>query len=238
MFSPKQNPIRRSVHVLVLIAGLVAAGTHGTRAGTVEGLLSAQGRDEAADSTSGGAYASRRYRFLERVDYTTLRDFVVWLEGSTVPPPASTSEVKRVVVQKDGLFDPHVMPIQVGTTVEWPNEDDIFHNVFSISEPKPFDLGLYKHPDVKRVNFDQAGRVDIFCSIHKSMHCIILILETPWFAHLNAGDRYRISNVPAGAYRLRAWHERLPSQVREITVTEHGTTTVDVVMSVSGLPQY
>jgi hypothetical protein len=126
----------------------------------------------------------------------------------------------------------------VGTTVEWPNQDEIFHNVFSISDPKPFDLGLYKHPEVKRVTFDMPGRVDAFCSIHKAMNCVILVLENPYFAATDDRGRYSVTNVPPGTYRLKAWHERLPSQSREITVPETGEVRVDFTLGIMNLPKY
>jgi hypothetical protein len=136
------------------------------------------------------------------------------------------------------VFSPHVLPVVAGTTVEWPNQDDIYHNVFSISEAKQFDLGLYKHPEVKRVQFDRAGRVDAFCSIHKSMNCIILVLENPYFATSDAQGRYHIANVPPGTYKLKAWHERLPSLTKEVTVPENGEVRVDFILGILNLPKY
>jgi hypothetical protein len=126
----------------------------------------------------------------------------------------------------------------VGTTVQWPNNDDIYHNVFSMSEAKQFDLGFYRSDEIKRVIFDKPGRVDVFCSIHTRMSCIILVLENPFFSSTDKNGNYRISNVPAGTYRLRAWHERLPGQVKTITVPETGEVIEDFVLSVTGLPKY
>jgi hypothetical protein len=123
--------------------------------------------------------------------------------------------------------------------VEWPNNDDIYHNVFSMSEAKPFDLGLYKHGEPgKRVTFNKPGRVDAFCSIHAGMHCIILVLENPCFAATADSGRYAITNVPPGTYQLTAWHERLPKQTREITVPAEGTVKADFVLSITNLPRY
>jgi hypothetical protein len=144
----------------------------------------------------------------------------------------------RRIAQKSAVFYPHVLPVMVGTTVEWPNEDEIYHNVFSVSDAKPFDLGLYKHPEVKRVTFDKPGRVDIFCSIHSTMNCIILVLENPWFASTDASGAYAIRDIPPGTYRLRAWHERLPSQTKDVTVTGDGEIKVDFLLGVRNLPQY
>jgi len=121
--------------------------------------------------------------------------------------------------------------------VEWPNNDDILHNVFSFSETKPFDLGLYKSPEVKRITFDRAGRVDVFCSIHARMSCVIMVLENPFFAMTSERGAYKISNVPAGTYKLKAWHERLPSQTKEITVPDQGEIKLDFVLGITNLPK-
>ena len=206
------------------------------RGGVVEGRVSAKGRDVPADGAAGGGYSSRKARFFEKVDYSQLRDFVVWLETTNTVSFPKPEKPLRIVVQKDATFRPHVLPILLGTTVEWPNEDDIYHNVFSFSDPRPFDLGLYKD-EVKRITFDKPGRVDIFCSIHKNMNCVILVLNNPWFASAADDGRYSIRDVPAGRYTLKAWHERLPPLAREIDVDAAGTKRVDLQMGISGLPQ-
>ena len=222
---------------MALAAAALAAGNLLAAAATVEGRITAQGKALPVDADAGDAYGSRKYKFLEKVNYAAFNDFVVWLEGGTPADVPLATNAVRVVVQRDGTFNPHLMAIRVGTDVEWPNEDDILHNVFSYSEIRPFDLGLYKD-EVKHVVFDKPGRVDVFCSIHKNMHCIILVLETPWFAATDAKGRYVIRNVPPGKYQLHAWHERLPPQVREIDVLDAATTRVDVVMGITGIPQY
>jgi hypothetical protein len=120
----------------------------------------------------------------------------------------------------------------VGTVVEWPNEDPIFHNVFSKSQAQPFNLGLYRKGDAaKRQIFDKPGEVDVFCSIHAKMSCVILVLENPWFATVGAGGSYNITNVPAGSYNLVAWQERLPSKTVKITVPASGVVKVDFALN-------
>ena len=214
-------------------------------AGTLQGTVRAQPREgTGGNSAAAGAYDSRKYKFVERVDYAHLTDFVVYLEGplpdgaAHAATPATTAKTPARVIQKGAIFVPHVLPVQTGTAVEWPNLDDIFHNVFSYSEAKPFDLGLYKHPQLKTVVFDKPGRVDVFCSIHKSMNCIILVLDTPYFAAADDRGRFEITGIPAGTYRFKAWHERLPSQTREITIPEAGVVRSDFTLGVGSLPQY
>jgi len=217
----------------LLCAGLCLAGP--VSAGTITGTVSARGAAEASGGGGGDKYASRRYKFVERVDYTKLTDFVVYIDQvpATPPPPGKAS-----VIQKDAAFEPRVLPISVGSTVLWPNEDDIYHNVFSMSEPREFNLGLYSAKESPpAITFDKTGRVDVFCSIHTKMHCIVLVLPNPWFALSDARGRFVIRDVPAGTYKLRAWHERLPSATKEITVPAEGEVSVDFVLGLEALPK-
>lgn len=212
-------------------------------AGTIRGTVKAEGK--TSDSAAGGGkYDSRKYKFVERINYAELKDFVVYIEGPVAGSSPKSNAVATVdtykqVNQEKANFSPHVLPVVVGTTVEWPNNDDIFHNVFSMSDAKQFDLDLYKgNPPDKRVTFDKAGRVDVFCSIHANMNCVVLVLENPYFAVANDSGHYTITNVPPGTYKLKAWHERLPAQVREITVPAEGEVKVDFTLGVKNLPKY
>ncbi|HZR16704.1 MAG TPA: hypothetical protein VFE51_05195 [Verrucomicrobiae bacterium] len=212
-----------------------------TMAGTITGFVHAQGKQGTDAEGAGGKYDSHQFKFVERVDYASMHDFLVYIEGPAgTNPPAPSKPVQVVttrIAQKGAMFTPHILPIVVGTTVEWPNYDDILHNVFSFSEAKPFDLGLYKSPEVKQVTFDKPGRVDVFCSIHARMNCIVMVLENPFFAMTNERGAFKILNVPAGVYKLKAWHERLPSQVREVLVPEQGEVKADFVLGITNLPK-
>ena len=86
--------------------------------------------------------------------------------------------------------------------------------------------------------FDKAGRVDVFCSIHANMNCIVLVVENPFFAVTDEAGRYAITNIPAGTYKLKAWHERLPSQIQEITVPEQGEKKMNFTLGIKNLPKY
>jgi plastocyanin len=211
--------------------------------GTITGVVRAQGKEGADQGPAAGNYDSRKFKFLERINYAELHDFIVYIdERATNKPalPGKTVQVvtKKKVTQKGAMFSPHVLPIMVGTTVEWPNNDEIYHNVFSMSETKEFDLGLYEGGKSKSVLFDKPGRVDVFCSIHTTMNCIVLVLETPHFAATDEKGRYTIAQVPAGTYKLKAWHERLPSQTKEVTVTQEGAVKIDFTLGITNLPKY
>ena len=225
----------------IIILSLAIIGcTLKCQAGAIVGTVRAEGKPEASADALCGKYDSRQFKFVERVNYAEMHDFVVYivgkLPGQAVPTnQTAVVETRRRVTQKGAMFTPHVLPVTVGTTVEWPNNDDILHNVFSMSEVKNFDLGLYKSP-AKSVLFDTPGRVDVFCSIHSRMNCIVLVLENPYFAAANEKGSYRITNVPPGKYQLRAWHERMPSQTREIVVPDTGDLKMDFLLGIKNLP--
>lgn len=229
---------------LLLLLAMSAFWSWRAQAGTITGTVRAEGKAGAEAAAGGGQYDGHKFKFAQRVNYAALQDFVVYLEGVIGPSNATAGattvvvETRRNITQKGARFLPRVLPVLVGTTVEWPNHDEIYHNVFSISDAKQFDLGLYKHPEMKRVVLDRPGRIDAFCSIHTAMHCIILVLENPYFATADAQGRYRIAEIPPGTYRLKAWHERLPSQVKQVTISENGTVQADFTLGITNLPQY
>jgi plastocyanin len=221
-----------------LIAFWLASGASafaGTIIGTVRGVAPTGGPEAGG---GGGSYESRRYKFVEKIDYDHLADFVVYIDQPVEEVTPTAPRLAAVTTQRDANFDPHVLPVAVGTTVRWPNDDDIYHNVFSMSEAKEFDLQYYKKERTPEVLFDKVGRVDVFCSIHTKMHCIILVVPNSFFAMADAKGRFAIKNVPAGTYKLRAWHERLPSQLKTVVVPADGDVHVDFALGVGELPKY
>lgn len=207
-------------------------------AGTISGTIRGVPPPKVAEAAGGGAYDSRRYKYVEKIDYDRLRDFVVYIDQPVAEVgPAGGGQQTVKTTQKDANFEPHVLPVVVGTTVRWPNEDDIFHNVFSTSDGNEFDLGYYKKERVPEIVFTKSGKVDVFCAIHTKMHCIILVLPNPFFAAADDKGRFVIRNVPAGTYRLKGWHERLPAKVVEVVVPADGEVKVDLALGVGELPK-
>lgn len=221
---------------LTLIAGLLGLAALSAAGGTITGTVKGKGAPLPETAGGSGNYQSRRYKFAEKVDYDALTDFVIYVDEPKLVSP--TPATGAITTQKNAVFDPHVLPVEVGTSVLWPNQDDIYHNVFSYSEPKPFDLGLYHQERVPKLKFENTGRVDVYCSIHSQMHCIILVLPNRYFTKVDANQKFVIRDVPAGSYKVRAWHERLPAQVKEITVPEQGEVAVDFVLGLGELPKY
>ena len=133
--------------------------------------------------------------------------------------------------QRNESFVPHVLAIVAGTTVDFPNSDPTYHNVFSLSKPRRFDLGRYAAGRSKSVRFDQPGIVRVFCDIHSHMSAFILVFSHRYFAVTDDDGRYRIDNVPPGTYPVVAWHEALPSDTRRVSVPETGDVDLNFVLS-------
>ena len=206
------------------------------QAGGITGVVKASGRVNQGEGGGSGNYDSRKFKFVERIDYSAFRDFVISVHPLQGGPrfPLSTNQPTKRVVQKDAQFVPHILAIQSGARVEWPNQDEIFHNVFSLSEAMPFDLGLYLKGEQKTLQFDQAGRVDVFCSIHKSMSAVVLVLDTPYFTQTDKNGRFVLPDLPEGRWRVRAWHERMFPKWVEVVVPASGTVSLDLTVNFEG----
>ena len=151
---------------------------------------------------------------------------VVYLEGSF---PKSSAPPKAQVLQKDLVFTPGLLPVRVGTTVEFPNLDDTYHNIFSYSPPKRFDLGRYRKEDrpIPTQTFDKPGLVTLRCDIHEHMRALILVLDTPHFVTTDEEGRYRLSGIPAGKYTLKAWVDSKTTHERPVELKSGATLHVD-----------
>jgi plastocyanin len=144
---------------------------------------------------------------------------------SAVPagtPAPADSTGPHTLAQKDQRFAPRVLPITVGTTVDFPNFDPIFHNVFSVSPVRRFDLGKYAQGKSRRVEFDREGLVNVFCDIHSSMAAWILVLPHHVFAQPAADGTFRLPDLPPGHYRLMVWHPDLPTRQRDVDLPAAG----------------
>jgi plastocyanin len=131
---------------------------------------------------------------------------VVYLEGDFRAQANGNARAAAQVAQKNIAFAPDLLPVLVGTAVDFPNMDDTYHNVFSYSKTKRFDLGRYRKDEKPTtVVFDKPGAVTIHCEIHERMRGTILVLETPYFQKTDTAGRYRLEHLPAGKYVLKAW---------------------------------
>ena len=142
---------------------------------------------------------------------------VVWLEAPNAPHTPS----QRVVLDQRNLsFYPHVLAVRVGTVVDFPNDDRVFHNVFSFRDGKRFDLGMYPVGALRHVEFDRPGLSRVFCNIHPNMAAYVVTVDSPYFARADEQGTFTIAGVPAGPHKYHAWR---PGAVTELT----GTASTD-----------
>jgi plastocyanin len=155
---------------------------------------------------------------------------VVYLEGR-----GPRGNPVRVEMALDGrTFAPRVIVVPVGSTVVFPNHDPFNHNVFSLSDPNAFDLGLYGRGEKGEHRFRRAGVVQVYCNIHPQMAGFIVVRDNAYYAQPGADGTYTIEDVAPGKYTLHVWHERAPEVTLEIVVPEGGLANQDVAMDASG----
>src|SRR5206468_2042109 len=130
--------------------------------------------------------------------------------------------------QKDQAFSTRVLPVVIGTTVDFPNQDPIYHNVFSVSPVRRFDLGKYPRGHSKQVTFARPGLVPVFCDIHANMACFILVLPNHAFTQPGADGGYHLPDLPGGTYTVKAWHPDYGEIARTVRVPESGDLSLDL----------
>ena len=187
-----------------------------------------EGRVELPKSRAAPVQA-KRYEIVTKAGVLSTQPplAVVYLDGN-FPRPASlpTKEVE----QKDLTFIPALLPIRVGTKVEFPNLDDTYHNIFSYSPAKRFDLGRYRAEErpIPVQVFDKPGLVTLRCDIHEHMRGLILVLNTPYFVMTDTAGRFRLNNLPAGRHTLKAWIDSRTTREKTIDLKEGQTLHVDL----------
>jgi plastocyanin len=158
-----------------------------------------------------------------------LSDTVVYLQGVKIGPHPT----RATMVMKGKSFMPHVVAIPIGGTVVFPNEDPIFHNVFSLSGDNRFDLDLYKRPKSGSWTFEHPGIARVYCNIHPQMSAVVVVVDSPFFAKAGTDGAFTIEGIPAGSYTLSAWHERGGETSAPVKVSAEGQTHADLVLDAS-----
>jgi plastocyanin len=210
----------------VLLAAAPAAAQVGAPLGSIRGRVEVR-RDPGAHGTRPsvtdlGAPAAP--------DAPDRRRSVVYLEEAPRGAFEEPVRARATMDQRNEAFVPFVLPVLAGTTVDFPNSDRTYHNVFSFSKTKRFDLGRYARGGSKAVRFDRPGVVRVFCDIHSHMSAFILVFAHRYFALTDAEGRYRIDHVPAGQYTVVAWNDGQPRQSRSVRVAEGAAVELDFLV--------
>jgi plastocyanin len=175
------------------------------------------------------AYPSRAVPQGALAPASELRHVVVYLKDA----PARTVQPRQAAIrQHDENFVPRVVAVTVGSDVEFPNDDPIYHNVFSLSKARKFNLGRYPQGRSRTVHFDTPGIVKVFCEIHSHMTATVMVFNHPWFAIPDEKGEFTLPALPTGNHEITAWHERLGDWTTAVKLEAGRTTTVDFVLPV------
>jgi len=218
----------RTLLVAVCLAGFVGTGgTNAQQGSSVRGRVEIGVPVTARRPTA--AYATRPVPQAVLAPVSELRPVVVFWKDA----PAVTTEPTVVEIrQKDENFVPRVVAVPVGSEVQFPNDDPIYHNVFSLSRAKTFNLGRFPRGESKSVRVTKPGVVKVFCEIHSHMTATIMVFNHPWFAVVGEDGRFELSNVPPGQREITAWHERLGDRTVPVRVESGRATEADFVLPV------
>ncbi|HEY6361621.1 MAG TPA: carboxypeptidase regulatory-like domain-containing protein [Vicinamibacterales bacterium] len=175
------------------------------------------------------AYPARSVATPALAPASELRHVVVYLEQAPARP---VTPIKVEIRQRSETFIPRVVAVTIGSEVSFPNDDPIYHNVFSLSRPRNFNLGRYPRGHTRRVQFENPGIVKVFCDIHSHMSATVMVFNHPWFAVPGEDGRFELPAVPAGEREITAWHERLGDTTQRVRVEAGRAAEADFVLPV------
>jgi plastocyanin len=216
-----------------LIVGVIGAAVAATT--TVHSSAAAGGLRGRVEIRRATGSAERRPGVSElgsagALDMPDRRRAVVYLESAPGGAFEDREPDRARMDQRNETFFPGVLAITVGTVVDFPNNDRTYHNVFSLSKAKRFDLGRYAQGRSKSVRFDRPGIVRVFCDIHSHMSAFIIVFSHRYFATTDPEGRYRINNIPSGTYAVVAWHDGADRETRTVTIPDGGSVELDFVV--------
>jgi plastocyanin len=213
----RSRPESRRLRATLLLAALV--------------LLAAPSAAPPGPAEEAGMRVRGSVRVKERSLFAGLRErddrsgVVVYLTGFTAPGPSQTATLG----QRDERFEPKLLPVVAGQTVVFPNFDRLYHNVFSVSPIKTFDLGQYRSSDPPRsVEFDTPGLVPVYCNIHPHMISYVVVLENPAYAVTGADGSFEISGAPAGPVTVNAWLPGAQRVSREVVLGDGAPAEIEL----------
>lgn len=228
IFSARQSA--RLIVATLGLAAIIVTRPTAQEPGTVRGRVSIGIPVTAKRATS--TY-SRSVPSVALAPESELRHVVIYVKDAPRTPVQPT---RAEIRQRNENFVPRVVAVTVGSTVEFPNDDPIYHNVFSLSRTKTFDLGRFPQGKSRGVRFDKPGVVKVFCQIHSHMSATVMVFDHPWFAIPDEQGNFDLSGVPPGTHQITAWHERLGDTTMSLRVEPGRAATVDFVLPVPAQP--
>jgi hypothetical protein len=199
--------------------------------GTVTFTSKASLHDTQTPPAGPAAYGTDRHGAHKPTPIKLSEKTVIYIESEALALGHYTPPQKHPTLdQRDLQFHPQVLPLLVGTTVDFPNRDNLFHNVFSYSPPREFDLGRYPRDDSRSVTFGQPGLVRVYCDIHAHMNATLLVLPHPFFTTPDDHGVYAIRQVPPGSYTIVLWFDRDAVERRTVVVKEGESLVVDFTL--------
>ncbi|MBF8300786.1 MAG: hypothetical protein HW394_1156 [Acidobacteria bacterium] len=215
---------------MLTLAGLVTAWVVGTSAqqpAVVRGRVTIGIPIAARRPTT--AYPTRTVPAPALAPASERRHVVVYLRDAR---PQDVSPMRVAIRQRNESFTPRVVAVTIGSEVEFPNDDPIYHNVFSLSRARNFNLGRYPRGDTRRVRFDRAGIVKVFCEIHSHMSATVAVFDHPWFTVPDEDGTFELPAMPEGDRQITAWHERLGDTTQRVRVEAGRAATADFTLPV------
>ena len=225
---------RNSLLLLVAVVGLavmIDVEPSAQEPGSVRGRVSIDIPITARRPTS--TY-SRSVPTVALAPESELRHVVIYVKDA---PKTAVAPMRAEIRQRNENFVPRVVAVTVGSTVDFPNDDPIYHNVFSLSRTKTFDLGRFPKGKSRGETFDKPGVVKVFCQIHSHMSATVLVFDHPWFAIPDEEGNFDLSGVPPGMHEITAWHERLGDTAMPLRVEPGRPVTVDFVLPIPARPE-
>jgi plastocyanin len=224
---------RKPSTVALTLAGIAAAWIGAPAApatGRIEGTVRLVAPDDRPIVS--GAYPTRRVN-KTAPRFSDVRNVIVFVRD--VPRSAALPAGRLEMVQQDEAFVPRVVAITRGSTIDFPNADPFFHNVFSLSRHATFDLGRFRRGERRSRTFNQAGLVKVYCHLHSHMTASIMVFDHPHFTMPAANGTFVLDDVPAGEHRVSAWHERIGESAKPIVVEPGRTVRVEFSLPVEGI---
>ena len=225
VLSPRLAPVLLVVCAASAARPAAAPPTVGRIEGTVRLTAAARG------PVASGVYPSRRVSAPAAHQGSEMPNVIVFVRNA--PASRDARPVRATISQKDETFTPRVLAVPAGSTVEFPNFDPYFHNVFSLSRAASFDLGRYPRGGSRSRTFTAPGLVKVYCHIHSHMSASIMVFDHDHFRVPREDGTFVLDDVPAGTWQLSAWHERIGESRREVRVDPGGRAQVEFSLPVN-----